>query len=147
MGENFPSIAVSVILRRDMERERTPHVLMGLRAGGRGAGHWEFPGGALRKGEAPLQAAARELWEETGLRALALRPSGWVFAPDSDGSRWLVLFFLGEAEGEAKRMEPDKCLGWKWVSWEAPPQPLMRGVRGLREAGWTFPPRVDKVRE
>lgn len=29
---------------------------------------WEFPGGGIDPGEAPVECALRELWEETGLR-------------------------------------------------------------------------------
>lgn len=34
------------------------------------AGHWGFPKGHAHKGEAPLLAANRELYEETGLRVV-----------------------------------------------------------------------------
>ena len=36
------------------------------------AGHWGFPKGHLEPGETPVQAAGRELAEETGLRRVKL---------------------------------------------------------------------------
>ncbi len=38
-------------------------------------GHWAFPKGHAEAGESPLQAAKRELAEETGLTRVALRAS------------------------------------------------------------------------
>lgn len=35
---------------------------------------WEIPGGRIDEGEAPAESAARECFEETGVRCLALRP-------------------------------------------------------------------------
>ena len=37
---------------------------------------WTLPGGGIKRGEKPVEAAVRELWEETGLR---LNPAELVF--------------------------------------------------------------------
>jgi 8-oxo-dGTP diphosphatase len=37
---------------------------------------WNLPGGRLDDDETPLQAVTREVWEETGLRAIIVRLAG-----------------------------------------------------------------------
>lgn len=56
-------------------RDGAGRVLMAeRRADQLSAGHWELPGGKLEPGETAAAAAARELFEETGLKADGLKP-------------------------------------------------------------------------
>jgi 8-oxo-dGTP pyrophosphatase MutT (NUDIX family) len=45
------------------------------------ANQWSFPGGSIEPGETPVEAARRELWEETGLRVGELAPYGVFTRP------------------------------------------------------------------
>ncbi len=56
-----PKVAVAVVVRRG------DTVLLARRINEPGAGKWSLPGGFVDRGETPLDAAARELREETGL--------------------------------------------------------------------------------
>lgn len=46
--------------------------------------NWELPGGGAEPGETPDETAARELLEETGLRAELDRLTGVYYEPDHD---------------------------------------------------------------
>ena len=58
-------------------------------------GGWllEIPAGTLEPGESPDECAARELQEETGYRAGALHPLGWIWTTPgfTDERIWLYL--------------------------------------------------------
>jgi 8-oxo-dGTP diphosphatase len=56
---------------------KSGRVLMQLKDPGLfGGGRWNAPGGKIRPGESPEQAAVRVVFEETGLRARGLKAAG-----------------------------------------------------------------------
>jgi len=76
------------------------------------AGTWEFPGGKIEAGEIPLQAAMREMREETGLTGGRWEPL-LVHAHDyPDRDVRLHVFLLRDPEGE-----PTADPAWIWVPW------------------------------
>ena len=103
---------------------------------------WQMPQGGLDKGEHPLAAARRELWEETSVRSVELvaEAPDWITydLPDADlgialkgryrgqRQRWFAFRFTGpESEidvvrpgGGQHRAEFD---AWRWEALEALP--------------------------
>lgn len=129
-----PFVGTSAIVVRDAA------VLLGKRRGAHGAGSWSFPGGKVDPGEAPEDAAARELAEETGLVATDITTIAWtsdVF--DEEGLHYVTLHHLITAEGAPQVLEPDKVESWAWHRWTALPTPLFTPARSLVETGWRPP--------
>ena len=81
------------------------------KAGKDAAGFWELPGGQVDPGESAAQAAARELLEEVGVRALELAP--WrVYEHDFPSKRVrLHWFHVRQWSGEPTGREGQK-LAW-----------------------------------
>ena len=73
---------------------RDGHVLLVRRANPPDAGKWGFPGGKIEEGETILDAALRELLEETGVKAEALRVFTAVDAFDRDEGGTLRRHFI-----------------------------------------------------
>lgn len=71
MAEKIVDVAVGIIMREDGQ------LLLGDRPYGKPwPGWWELPGGKIEPGETVMQALARELDEELGIRVTKARP--WV---------------------------------------------------------------------
>ena len=117
-----PFVGVGVIVERDGK------VLLGKRIH---AGAWGLPGGHLEFGETFEQCAARELAEETGLKALSLKIGPWT-SDMIDGKHYISFFvFADQIEGVCQLLEPDKCERWEWFSWADLPEPLFVPIRSL----------------
>lgn len=76
------------------------------------AGYWEFPGGKIEPGEEPVEAAARELHEETGLSADSLEPLVVVVHDYVDRPLRFHVFLAREPQGEV-RLDVEREWAWK----------------------------------
>ncbi len=118
--ENEFRVGVTVLVMR----EKT--ILLGLRKNSFSAGNWGLPGGHVDFGEPLEGAAARELEEETGLKAQSLTFTNLVNRPFDDSHYLLVNFNAIGIEGEPENLEPDKCEKWEWFPLDALPANIVK---------------------
>lgn len=79
----------------------------------RNGGHWGFPKGRKEAGETDLEAAKRELSEETGLDLVKILCENPLIENRSDGK--VVTYFLAEVGAETTLQEAE-VLDGKWVT-------------------------------
>lgn len=117
--------------------ERGERILMLRRAGtGFFDGLYSLPGGHVEPGESLIEAAVRELEEETGLRAGAetLDYLGVVHRL-SDTNRIDFFFRVTRWRGEPWLREPDRCDDLCWFDACALPDATVPYVREALDAG------------
>ncbi|MCB9699821.1 MAG: NUDIX domain-containing protein [Alphaproteobacteria bacterium] len=110
-------------------------VLIGRRKTRPWEGFWAFPGGKLEPGESVLQAALRELEEETGIRPAWTEELGTteVFVGDRPGYR--VTNVRLAIAGAPEPVESEEIAA-RWVSWDEVGElrPMAAGTRRVLRA-------------
>jgi len=76
---------------------------------------WSLPKGKLDRGETPLQAALREVREETGYRVKALAFAG-AFGYEVKGAPKVVLYWLMKPLKQGPILDPDEVCELRWVN-------------------------------
>jgi 8-oxo-dGTP diphosphatase len=76
---------------------------------------WSLPKGKLDRGETPLQAAVREVREETGYRAKVLGFAG-AFGYEVRGAPKVVLFWMMKPLKQGPILDPNEVCALRWVT-------------------------------
>jgi len=96
--------------------------VFGKRKGSHGQGTWALPGGHLELHESFEDCAKREVLEETGLEITNVQFLTATNSPRIDGTKHYVTIFVVSTmmnqAGQPELLEPNKCEGWEWFSWE-----------------------------
>jgi len=96
--------------------------VLGKRKGSHGQGTWALPGGHLELHESFEECAKREVLEETGLEIAHVQYLTATNSPRIDGTKHYITIFvvarLVHEDSQPQLREPDKCHGWRWISWE-----------------------------
>ncbi|KAL3931639.1 MAG: hypothetical protein SGBAC_011215 [Bacillariaceae sp.] len=123
----IPRAAVAVTAQAILQGNKDTHYLLIQRKNPPDAGKWSLPGGKIELGEATLEAAQRELTEETGLKASDCQWYPYPFMttdaifPTSDGSSYAFHYLIAQCfaqYGEHEKLPAveamDDALNAKW---------------------------------
>ena len=88
---------------------------------------WELAAGRIEGGESPLEAARRELLEETGFRASRWKLLAEVFPSPGFVDERMWLFLAEELRQGRARPEPDELIRKRWVALPQLEELIQRG--------------------
>jgi len=113
-------------------------LLLLKRTGSHGAETWGLPGGHLELNESWEECAAREVFEESGLKIKNIRfltATNDIFLAEK--KHYITIWMTSDwAAGEPSIMEPDKCIAQKWCTYNTMSQPLFLPLANLKQ---TYP--------
>lgn len=87
----------------------------------------ELPAGTLGKGELPMNAAGRELQEETGYLATRLKPMGSLYASPGILTEKMYLFAAYDLEKTQQALDPDEDIELLFKNWDDVVQMIQYG--------------------
>jgi 8-oxo-dGTP diphosphatase len=116
-----PMLTVDVVVLAATETSRS--VLLIQRGNPPFRGSWALPGGFVEEGEQVLEAAPRELAEETGLGVGGLRLLGVYDTPGRDPRGWTVsVVYLAHVPSEVMVTGGDDASDARWFAAEELPE-------------------------
>ena len=86
-------------------------------------GRWQLPKGHVERGEAPSQAAVREVREETGVhgRIVAPLPSieySYTVGPQAEVRKRVDYYLMTYESGSERDSDPREVIQARWWSWD-----------------------------
>lgn len=103
--------------------EETPSVLLIQRGNPPFAGDWALPGGFVDEGETVVEAAPRELGEETGLQVGPLEMLGVYDTPGRDPRGWTVsVVYLARVPARVEVKGGDDASDARWFAVDELPE-------------------------
>lgn len=110
-------------------------VLLGKRKGSHGEGEYAWPGGHLEYMESIVEAAKREVREETGMEIKNVRFLRLLNLKEYAPKHYVDIGMIAEwKSGEPKVLEPDRIESWAWYDMDKLPQPLFFTTPSYLEA-------------
>jgi 8-oxo-dGTP diphosphatase len=124
-NKNNIQVATNVIVRDGNK------VLLGKRKNDAG---WCSPGGHVERGESVVEAAKRELYEETGITAVSIRFAHTYNDTECDDFHYVTVnMVVDEWIGLPEIMEEDKFYEWRWFLYDELPENMFSHHRKLIE--------------
>lgn len=128
-SKQYPKVGLGVMVLKDGK------VLLGRRKGSHGEGEYAWPGGHLEYMESIVEAARREVREETGMEIKNVRFVRLMNLKDYAPKHYVDIGIVADWEsGEARVTEPNRCEGWAWYDIDNLPQPSFKPILFTVEA-------------
>ena len=98
--------------------DRKGHLLLTMRSLSKvnSGGKYEFPAGSVISGESPLQAARRELFEETGLKAAKMQKLGASLIPGM--KRYIYIAHIPDLLNAQVHLQEGETTAYRFATYE-----------------------------